>query len=268
MGYESMGDVASTNFVMRSGVAKATNVATLAIFKNLQRQINRLAVALKRGGTIAEDGDIGFGTLSKFSVVRPSDNWVNSVQVLASKADVLAKAMSAEADKYKVPTTVAAPVSKPPTILQPATGVEVAVTPDQLNANGYAPPGGLGSTGKLLMGVGLVVASYLFFKELQKGGKRSSSSGSRRKYRPARGRKFRRNPSGARRKVRARAKRRSITRRFGPARVRYELTAKRGKRDVVEGSYGNIRMAKASIKRLGALGYKVSTLRVVPYGGA
>jgi hypothetical protein len=91
-----------------SGVAKPMDVATLDLFKELQRQLNRVA-QLKGLSKIDVDGRIGPGTVKLYRLAfnQPSSITCDTVALVASSVVQSAKAL---ADQGSVPTTVPGPI--------------------------------------------------------------------------------------------------------------------------------------------------------------
>jgi hypothetical protein len=115
--YGSLGAVDPTHWKTVSGIAKPMDFGTLGIFKDLQTQVNRLAVKFKTGG-VSVDGAIGPGTLAK---VKDIANHVfyapgmraSSVDDVAGIADEIAANFRAAADNSGIPATVPAPRPAP-----------------------------------------------------------------------------------------------------------------------------------------------------------
>lgn len=98
------------------GTCKPTNFPTLEKFKELQRQLNRVA-KVKKLSPIAVDGDIGPGTVSLFNkVVGASVN----CSALAVIAEAQAQMFKTLADQAGAPANVATPKpASTPSIVAP-----------------------------------------------------------------------------------------------------------------------------------------------------
>src|SRR5262245_6418938 len=148
MGYISMGDVATDSFnsTKYPGVCKPSTVATLAVFKRLQAQLNRVA-SVKGIATIAVDGDVGAGTVGLYASLKSalisyassskdiSFAFAGVAQLtaaggsctsIASVADVIADVADAYADSLGASASPPAPKPIAPPTLVSKTGVETA----------------------------------------------------------------------------------------------------------------------------------------------
>lgn len=146
MGYMSMGDISSDNFnsTKYPGVCKPSNVSTLATFKRMQTQMNRVA-AVKGFKTIAIDGDVGPGTLGLFKMVQAfivqhaldngdfaaaskiSSAPSSSCTAVAMIADVIANEADSLASELNAPANPPAPQPTKPPVLVSSTGIETKV---------------------------------------------------------------------------------------------------------------------------------------------
>lgn len=144
--------LAAPRYAMVGGIAKPTDQATLDLFKELQRQLNR--VASKKGiYTIAVDGDIGDGTKALAVKVQaaaavdrnlwasaPSDTLKAdiidklttlaatkmSVESIAQNAIGIYANVKAYADQLAAPPSVPSPKpASPPAVYNLATGTAV-----------------------------------------------------------------------------------------------------------------------------------------------
>jgi len=106
------------------GLCKPSDVATLAAFKNLQSQMNRLAQA-KALPKIAVDGDIGPGTVSLASKLGLIGAGA-TCSAIAVAATFFALQAKNAADKLGAPTTVSGPAPAHPPTLVNAAGAEFA----------------------------------------------------------------------------------------------------------------------------------------------
>lgn len=96
--YQVMGAVSASDFVKRGSVCKPANSATLAIFKDMQSQLNRVAQAVGVS-KIAVDGDIGNGTLYLLSNIASKMNSINAMEVaLANEASNNCSTVAARAE--------------------------------------------------------------------------------------------------------------------------------------------------------------------------
>lgn len=182
MSYLPMGDVSSDSFnsTKYPGICKPSNVSTLATFKRCQTQMNRVA-SVKGIPTIAVDGDIGPGTVSLFSKIKPDlalhataifnvgaaakiTATSASCSAIASIADVIADIADTYADYLKAPTNPPAPKpTKPPVLVDSKTGIE---KPAPMGAGLFAAWEASSTTTKV---AALAVAGGLVFVAL--GGK-------------------------------------------------------------------------------------------------
>lgn len=138
MSYLPMGDVASSEFnaTKYPGIVKPSTPTALAIFKDLQAQLNRVA-SVTGNKVIMVDGDIGPGTVALFAAVKPvlmlkslADAPVIGMTItapqIAQHADVIARVARSYADGKSAPAKVPAPApTKPPTLVN-AAGQEFA----------------------------------------------------------------------------------------------------------------------------------------------
>lgn len=114
------------------GICKPSNKYTLDAFKELQRQLNRVA-QLRGLAKIGVDGDIGPGAvgLANKALGAPA-----SCTSIASSAPGYASQAKIMADSGGAPATVAGPlVIKPSTLVNAATGVEVIAPSSGIAAN-------------------------------------------------------------------------------------------------------------------------------------
>ena len=138
-GYVPMGDVTSADFnsTKYPGICKPSNFATLDKFKELQRQLNRYAYACNISDRVADDGDIGPGTIALLGkcvrvnslpslVVPPS-----SCTTVALAAESITADMKAFADGKGAPAKVSGPASvRLPVLVNATTGKETVAPPD------------------------------------------------------------------------------------------------------------------------------------------
>ena len=169
-------------FTTISGVCYATSSDVLSTFKNLQRQMNR--VADKMGtAKIGVDGQIGPQTIALLSAIKSSPltsggtaaAWQNfianqdtsSCSAIAAQAITLAQMIGAMADSLGVPSSVTSPA--------PASTPVIANGSGQLVPQGPAASLGdtwnnLSSATKLVAGAVAVGAIVLATKKSKKGG--------------------------------------------------------------------------------------------------
>lgn len=171
MGYMQMGDLPSSdwNSTKYPGVCKPTNFGSLGIFKELQKQLNRVAHALGLN-KIGVDGDIGPGTMSLLTQIKPRLNPLNPVHLgfmgaptscagVAGKADSLGPIAKSIADGLGVSSTISQPApSRPPTIITPGGAELVAPPGSGLEAGLWDKVKSSSTTAKLAIGVALLVA--------------------------------------------------------------------------------------------------------------
>lgn len=105
------------------GVCKPSNERTLAMFKDLQSQLNRVAQA-KGIPKIAVDGDIGPGTIKLMTSAAMIAAGTGCSSV-ASAAVPFTGAARVIADAAGAPATVVSPAPARPSTLVSATGAEV-----------------------------------------------------------------------------------------------------------------------------------------------
>ena len=180
----TLGSVSASSFnsTKYPGVCKPSTTATLAIFKALQQQLNRVA-SVKNLPKVAVDGDIGPGTLNLASYVKAvaaadatgsgdlasiANDVVtiidtSSCTALASRADDVAANVQMYATALGVPTSVPAPVNTSPTVLVSSSGQETQVAGSLQNAAASAADsfGALDGTTKFAVAGALGVAAYI-----------------------------------------------------------------------------------------------------------
>lgn len=135
------GWAATGGFVSTNGVCKPTDSVSLAAFKELQRQANRVADATGLA-KIGVDGAIGPGTIGLISQIKTkaqslaaqytsSQGWgnylanqnVSTCSAIAGGVQNLTPMLSAMADALGVSSSVASPApASPPSIYNPITG--------------------------------------------------------------------------------------------------------------------------------------------------
>lgn len=180
MSYTGIGDLPATdwNDTKYPGVCKPTNFDALAKFKELQRQLNRMAFALSIP-RIAVDGDIGPGTRSLITKIQaklpsfsanPFETQVkfqstSNCAAIAGNADVLANSSRMAADARGAPETVSGAITlKPSTIVTPS-GQEVQAPA----GSGFGPISEMSLPMKLVAGAALGLVGFLIWKEAGKG---------------------------------------------------------------------------------------------------
>jgi len=126
----TMGDTESIAFnsTKYPGICKPSNPTTLQAVYDMQNQINRIA-KIKGGKIIAQDGDIGPGTLAAARFAAESSpnpsRPPSSCMDLGANIIGFTAAVMAKADALGAPAKVSAPVpAKAPTLVMP-TGLEV-----------------------------------------------------------------------------------------------------------------------------------------------
>ncbi len=168
-----MGDDTGTALAWNStkypGVCKPSNAATLAVFKNLQTQLNRAAQA-KGVAKISVDGDIGPGTIALMAKVLGTSSSLACTTVAAGAAAFAATAAGIAA-AGNVPVTISQPVPvKAPTLVD-AAGKETLAPASSGSgiAASLASQWGSMSTPVKLAAVGILGGiGYFAYKELKK----------------------------------------------------------------------------------------------------
>jgi hypothetical protein len=159
MAYFPMGAIESSDFNSSRfpGVCKPTNKPTLDLFLALQDQLNRVLFA-KKAPLIAVDGDIGPGTVKAVSAVLGMSA---TCAVVASKADVLASQVQTLANGLGAPAHVDGPKpARPPSIIDTATGAELAVPGAGAGASLTSAFAGMSTTTMLMLGAAVVGVGY------------------------------------------------------------------------------------------------------------
>ncbi len=192
MAYLQLGSIDPSNFnsTKYPGICKPSNTTTLAAFKNLQAQLNRVAQAIG-ASKVTVDGDLGPGTLSLLSAVAanlsqggvsvdPARNILiqagaYSCVDAAQNADTLGNAAQGVADQMGVSSKISQPSGG--SSLVSATGIESRVTtPTPASASIVDALGlsGMDSTTMLLLlgGLGAVV----YFTGPKKGRRATATS--------------------------------------------------------------------------------------------
>lgn len=140
-----------------AGICKPMDTATLAVYRDLQAQANRVAHArgMKR---IDVDGRIGPETVGLVEEVTMAS--YGQCDQVAAIADELAQAIRGTADALGAPEVVSAPRTRPP--LQPMPDGTVM---DPMTRSAFG--GGFGDLG--LFGWALLAgAGYLLWQEMEK----------------------------------------------------------------------------------------------------
>jgi hypothetical protein len=122
-----MGSVDAANFNSTAipGVCKATNQTTLDLFKDLQRQLNRVIsvggnITLANTKMLGIDGEIGPNTVAAMTAVFPDGSW--SCASIAAGADAWLADVKLLADQAGAPASVSSPSpASTPSIINPAT---------------------------------------------------------------------------------------------------------------------------------------------------
>ena len=156
--------------VSPSGSYKPLTPEVKATFKDLQNQINRIAVATKKFDKIGVDGIIGKNTLGAFNLAQRSlpfgsfgANPFKTTKALATKADVMAKATKKAADSLGAPAKVGGSINparsggSDKSVKTDPSGVLMATKTDPL---AFVK----GPIGLALLGVG-ATALYLKFRK-------------------------------------------------------------------------------------------------------
>ncbi len=151
-----LGDVASSDFVNRNGVCKPTNFETLAKFKALQSQLNRVA-QVKGLTKIAVDGDIGPGTLRLLSATGVTAT--GDCTAVAIIAEALTAQVQAVANAAGAPEKVSSPApASTPSIVNVTTGI---VTPQPAAASVSDAFGRMSQTQMIIAAAAIGGVAYL-----------------------------------------------------------------------------------------------------------
>lgn len=196
MAYLQLGDVPTSSFNSTSfpGVCKPSDTATLAIFKNLQAQLNRVA----QGAGISKisvDGDIGNDTLMLLSAIGaflaqggvsadPARNILMQASSqgcvgVATQADTLGAAAQGVADQMSVPPKVSQPSSGSSTLVSSGGTVTHVSTPTPASASISDALAGMDTTTLLALAAGAGAIIY-FTGKPKRGSARTSTKSSRR----------------------------------------------------------------------------------------
>lgn len=171
----AFGDISDSNMAgTANGSFKPLNAATKETFKELQRQINRVAHATKKFDKIGVDGIIGKNTLGAFNLAQKSLPFsivgtrpFTTTKALANKADVMAAAVKRAADSLGAPVKVGGSINparsggSDKSIEVDPSGVVMATKTDPLSFV-------KGPVGLAALGIG---ATVLYLKT-RKGGKK------------------------------------------------------------------------------------------------
>ncbi|MDP2607321.1 MAG: hypothetical protein Q8S00_32690 [Deltaproteobacteria bacterium] len=134
--------------------------STLAIYKNLQTQVNRILYAMG-ANTIGVDGRIGSGTVA--AVNKAMGTGFDTCDKVAILADTIAGQAKAKADSSGVPAVVPTPKPPvPPTMPNPGGGPPVGPTDMALRVGGFV--NFLKSPLGMAVGVGSILALYAISK--------------------------------------------------------------------------------------------------------
>lgn len=193
MAYMQLGAVDPSHFncTKYPGICKPSDFATLAIFKNLQAQLNRVAQALgfKK---VTVDGDIGSGVTSLLSQIAanlsqggvsvdPARNILIQAggyqpTEAAANADTLGNAAQGVADQMSVPAKISQP-SSGSSVLVSATGAETSIsTPTPASASLLDSLGGLGGLSATTILALAAGAGVLVYMAESKGSKTKKSA--------------------------------------------------------------------------------------------
>jgi len=187
----------SFNSTSYPGTCKPSDLATLAIFKNLQAQLNRIVYAYNKitgnnAALISVDGDIGPGTMQQVEEVQalltadtsmdvyPTAGMIkaqstSSCSDVANNAETLVAAAQAVADTIGAPASISQPSSGSSTLVSSMGKSTTVHTPTPAN-NGIATSltdlvSGLDTTTLLLLAAGAGAVIYYSGKK----GRRSKS---------------------------------------------------------------------------------------------
>jgi hypothetical protein len=152
-----------------AGICKPMDTTTLAVYRDLQAQANRVAHA--RGlAKIDVDGRIGPDTVALVESVTMAS--YGQCDQVAAIADELAQAIRGTADALGAPASVSAPQTRPPLLPMPDGTVQDPMT-------GSAFGGGFGDLG--MFGWALLAgAGYLLWQEMAKTSKKDKKRARRR----------------------------------------------------------------------------------------
>jgi len=168
--YLTLGDTGSEGITWNStkypGTCKPSDFATLAKFKALQEQLNRVA-QVKGFTKIAVDGDFGPGTVDLAKKVSQSNTLTCSA--LAGSVTTFTASFAALATSLSAPAKVAGPAPiKPPSIVNAAGNVVIAPpgSGNPIAASLYDSVSGLGTVGVVAaVGIAGGIGYLLFFKK-------------------------------------------------------------------------------------------------------
>lgn len=174
-----LGSVDPSNFaITHRGSAKPLNYNTRILFKEIQKQANRLAVKSGKFGVIGVDGIIGKNTVAAVQMAAIVSTGVATFgvlnnfilkayanpQAIAEKADLIGPALKSAADMLGAPTSVAGSI-----LPSRAGGGDKAVTVDEetgaLKTTSDPTSFLFGWQGMALLGVGIGVAYAKFSKK-------------------------------------------------------------------------------------------------------
>lgn len=195
MAYLQLGVVDTSHFNSTTypGTCKPSDSDTLAIFKNLQAQLNRVAQGLGFA-KISVDGDIGPGTLGLLSQIAtnissggvsadPARNILAQTSGytcvdVASNADMLGSAAQGMADQMSVPPKITQPSSGSSTLVSSGGTVTHVSTPTPASASLTDALAGMDTTTLLALAAG--AGAIIYFTGKPKRGTRKSTKSSRR----------------------------------------------------------------------------------------
>jgi len=181
--YLSMGDTGSEagvnwNSTKVPGTCKPSDFTTLAKFKALQEQVNRV-LHMKGLAKIAVDGDFGGGTVAAFN--RAMGASVGSCAALAGSVTSYTTAVKAAANLLGAPAKVSGPAPITPPSIVNATGNLVVAPPGAGTAVGASLLDSFRNAGTpaLVAGAGIAagLAYLLIFSKPKGGGGAKGSAG-------------------------------------------------------------------------------------------
>lgn len=166
----TMGDTAEPitfNSTKYPGICKPSNPTTLHAVYDLQNQCNRIA-KMKGGKIIAQDGDIGPGTLAaaRFAegFLGPVPKSTASCTDLGANIIAFTAALTAKADALGAPAKVSAPVpARAPTLVMPS-GLEIKGGPP-IGASALDSIKNLGMPMLLVLGAAAIGVGYYVTKK-------------------------------------------------------------------------------------------------------
>ncbi len=166
------GPVAPSNYTVKGDICLPNNATVLALWKNLQTQINRLAV-VQGVAKIAVDGRIGPGTAKAYSAVT-GQPLTASVNLAAAASSGMVSNLKAKADSAGAPAVVPTPPLTIASTVNAAGGVTHPNALVQQLSQGNDVVGLIKTPVGIVLCVGVAFIGYKVVKKVR--GKRSSSA--------------------------------------------------------------------------------------------